>query len=145
MRGGEHEVARAYVLYREERAQERAKEAREAAPRKASTSIHVTTNGELQPLDLAAHRARARGLRRARRVNAEPIRDARARPLRRRADGGGAQVAVLAARTLIEQDPGLHLRHRAPAAAHAAREALGEEATHADMATRATPNTSRAS
>ena len=31
MRGGHHEVARAYVLYRERRAQERAKQARSAA------------------------------------------------------------------------------------------------------------------
>src|SRR5499427_5640686 len=33
MRGAHHEVARAYVLYRERRAQERAKQATEAAPR----------------------------------------------------------------------------------------------------------------
>src|SRR5262252_8369570 len=33
MRGGHHEVARAYVLYRERRAQERARQATEAAPR----------------------------------------------------------------------------------------------------------------
>src|SRR6185369_2303848 len=32
MRGGHHEVARAYVLYRERRAQERAKQAHSAAP-----------------------------------------------------------------------------------------------------------------
>ena len=42
MRGGEHEVARAYVLYREQRSQERAHgkgaEARQAARARRSTS-----------------------------------------------------------------------------------------------------------
>ena len=40
MRAGEHQVARSYVLYREERARERAarvQEAAEAAPAEAST------------------------------------------------------------------------------------------------------------
>ena len=36
MRGGQHEVARAYVLYRERRAQERAKQAQAAARRRAA-------------------------------------------------------------------------------------------------------------
>src|SRR5262245_9203787 len=39
MRGGHHEVARAYVLYRERRSQERAKQVTEAAPREAV--LHV--------------------------------------------------------------------------------------------------------
>src|SRR3569832_2323732 len=40
MRGGHHEGARAYVLYRERRAQERAKQGKRAAP--AEPSITVT-------------------------------------------------------------------------------------------------------
>src|SRR5499427_7068261 len=53
MRGGHHEVARAYVLYRERRAQERAKHAAtEAAPREAV--LHVVDDGRRVPLDLAA-------------------------------------------------------------------------------------------
>src|SRR4249920_166308 len=52
MRGGHHEVARAYVLYRERRAQERAKQASEAAPREAV--LHVVDDGRRVPLDLTA-------------------------------------------------------------------------------------------
>jgi ribonucleoside-diphosphate reductase alpha chain len=48
MRGGHHDVARAYVLYRERRAQERAK-AGQAAGR--AGAVHVTDNGQRVPLD----------------------------------------------------------------------------------------------
>ena len=45
MRGGHHEIARAYVLYRERRTQERARQAAtEAAPTPAPT-LHVTDGG----------------------------------------------------------------------------------------------------
>ena len=40
MRGGHHEVARAYVLYRERRAQERAKQQVQAAP--AAPTLHLS-------------------------------------------------------------------------------------------------------
>src|SRR3982751_3716444 len=50
MRGGEHEVARAYVLYREKRAQERAHE--RAAKAQPSAAITVIDNGVQKPLDL---------------------------------------------------------------------------------------------
>src|SRR5688572_30603451 len=54
MRSGEHEVARAYVLYREQRSQERAKQ-REAEPKTspAQPAINVTENGVSRPLDMA--------------------------------------------------------------------------------------------
>src|ERR1044071_1452984 len=53
MRGGEHEVARAYVLYREKRAQERAHEkAQRGGPSEAATAIIVLDNGVSKPLDL---------------------------------------------------------------------------------------------
>src|SRR5436190_21374625 len=54
MRSGEHEVARAYVLYREQRAQERAKQ-REAQARVVATqpTINVLENGETHVLDVA--------------------------------------------------------------------------------------------
>ena len=51
MRSGEHEVARAYVLYREKRAQERA--AQKAAGIAADTPLHVLEDGQKQPLDIA--------------------------------------------------------------------------------------------
>src|SRR5690606_37965275 len=54
MRSGEHDVARAYGLYREKRAQARAQESaeRSAKGRKDLTTLHVTeANGERLPLD----------------------------------------------------------------------------------------------
>src|SRR5437773_12080041 len=52
MRGGEHEVARAYVLYREKRAQERAQEKSQKRGKPESTTITVLDNGVSKPLDL---------------------------------------------------------------------------------------------
>src|SRR5688500_10357061 len=52
MRAGEHQVARSYVLYREERARERAKRVQEAADSQ-KPSIHVMVGGAKEPLDLA--------------------------------------------------------------------------------------------
>jgi len=54
MRSGERKVARAYVIYREDRAHARAEKAEQSAPTKTSKkeSINVTTsNGDTKPLD----------------------------------------------------------------------------------------------
>src|SRR5918911_5266129 len=48
MRSGEHDVARAYVLYREERAKARLAE---KAARKPEPGLYVIDNGERKPLD----------------------------------------------------------------------------------------------
>src|SRR3989441_8445476 len=54
MRGGEHEVARAYVLYREKRSQERAHEKQEKGGSKIDGApINVLDNGITRPLDFA--------------------------------------------------------------------------------------------
>ncbi|HUH88940.1 MAG TPA: ribonucleoside-diphosphate reductase subunit alpha [Pusillimonas sp.] len=50
MRSGEHDVARAYVLYREKRAQERARSVPEAPVEKSTLSVN--DNGVSRPLDL---------------------------------------------------------------------------------------------
>ena len=47
MRSGEHDVARAYVLYRERRAAERAT----LAVAQGAPALHVTVDGERRPLD----------------------------------------------------------------------------------------------
>ena len=49
MRAGEHEVARAYVLYREERTKERREKSVENAH--AGVPIRISIDGELQALD----------------------------------------------------------------------------------------------
>ena len=54
MRGGHHEVARAYVLYRERRTQERARSAVPAAAKPAE--LFVIDGGQRVPLDMAALR-----------------------------------------------------------------------------------------
>ncbi len=54
MRSGERKVARAYVIYREERSQARAEKAENTKPKKASKkdALQVTTsNGDTKPLD----------------------------------------------------------------------------------------------
>src|SRR5438034_564190 len=54
MRAGEHNVARAYVLYRDERAKERAKQrqAQQGVIQQAAATIHVTEHGITRPFDL---------------------------------------------------------------------------------------------
>src|ERR1700732_1332851 len=52
MRGGEHEVARAYVLYREKRPQERAHEKQQKGVKSEGITINVIDNGVSRPLDL---------------------------------------------------------------------------------------------
>ena len=93
MRGGHHEVARAYVLYRERRAQERAKQAQPAQP----SPEPALTRHRPRPARAARHGAAAGadriGLRRPgrrRQARTDPGRDA-AQPVRRRADRRGAQ------------------------------------------------------
>ena len=51
MRSGHHEVARAYVLYRERRTQERAQQVQAAQP--AEAVLHVVDGGQRVPLDIA--------------------------------------------------------------------------------------------
>jgi ribonucleoside-diphosphate reductase alpha chain len=55
MRSGHHEVARAYVLYRERRTQERARQGSGHRPRRPSCTS--PNGGERVPLDMAALRA----------------------------------------------------------------------------------------
>ena len=106
MRSGHHEVARAYVLYRERRAQERAQQQAEvAAP---ASTLRVLQKGELVALDQQALEAlfsQACANLDAD-VKPEPI---LAETLRNLYDGVPAEevykAAILAARTLIEKEP----------------------------------------
>jgi ribonucleoside-diphosphate reductase alpha chain len=108
MRGGEHEVARAYVLYREERTKERARqrEAREQQP--AATAIEVTEGGLTRALDLSVLGAliadACEGL--GERVTSEPILQATLRDIYNGIPMEEVRKCiVLAARSLIESEP----------------------------------------
>lgn len=136
MRAGEHNVARAYVLYREKRAAERA---HEVAQQPSQGGLNVNDNGIVRPLDLAALRnvvtAACEGLGDA--VNAEPI---VAETVKNLYDGVPlSQVydsAILAARTMIEKDPA-YSQVTARLLLHTIRrEIFGEEVPQAQMSTR---------
>ena len=137
MRGGHHEVARAYVLYRERRAQERGKQA--PAPLAAVPALMVTDRGNRVPLDSARLQtlieSACAGL--GADVRPEPILSETKRNLY---DGVPIdevhKAAILAARTLIEKDPG-YTRATARLLLHTIRrEVVGEELLHSDMQTR---------
>ena len=137
MRGSHHEVARAYVLYRERRAQERARQTQPVAP--GEPVLHVTDGGQRVPLDMAALRALVEsscaGL--GAEVSAEPI---LAETRRNLYDGVPIdevhKACILAARTLIEKDPA-YTRATARLLLHTIRkEILGEEVSQEQMATR---------
>jgi ribonucleoside-diphosphate reductase alpha chain len=134
MRSGHHEVARAYVLYRERRTQERARQAMPASAR--APELHVLDGGKRVPLDLAALRAliesACEGL--GAEVGAEPI---LAETRRNLYDGVPMdevyKAAILAARTLIEKDPA-YTRATARLLLHTIRrEILGGEVMPAEM------------
>ncbi|TSE31487.1 ribonucleoside-diphosphate reductase subunit alpha [Tepidimonas charontis] len=135
MRGGHHEVARAYVLYRERRAQERAAKAAQQQPA-AQPVLHVIDGGERRPLDLERLRAliasAVEGL--GPDVQAEPI---VAETLRNLYDGVPMEevhkAAILAARTKIETDPDYTYATARLLLHTIYKEALGEEVTHAQM------------
>ncbi|WP_439892198.1 ribonucleoside-diphosphate reductase subunit alpha [Ralstonia sp. 25C] len=138
MRSGEHDVARAYVLYRERRAQERA-QAGETVQQPAAGGLNVTDGGITRPLDMAALRnvivTACTGLGEA--VDPEPILKETVKNLY---DGVPmTQVydsAILAARTLIEKDPA-YSQATARILLHTIRrEILGQEVTQAEMSTR---------
>ena len=138
MRSGEHEVARAYVLYRERRAQERAQEKAQRAPQAAVPSITVVDNGVPRPLDLDRLTALVTESC-ADLADVDPARILKA-TLKDLYDGVPMdevrKCVVLAARTLIEQDPA-YSQVTARLLLDSLRfEALGEEATQADMAAR---------
>ena len=108
MRGGEHQVARSYVLYREERARIRAEQAaQQGAPEPMPEIQVVGEDGERRPLDVVRMRTLVEeacaGLR-----DVDPER-VMAESRRNMYDGitesDVATTLVMTARTLIEEDP----------------------------------------
>jgi len=135
MRSGHHEVARAYVLYREKRNQERAKKVVEETPE--APVLHALDNGDRIVLDLN----RLKGLIESAcaglgaDVKPEPI---MAETMRNLYDGVPMdevyKASVLAARTLIEKDPDYTYATARLLFHTMAKEALGRDVVQADMA-----------
>jgi ribonucleoside-diphosphate reductase alpha chain len=106
MRSGHHEVARAYVLYRERRSLERAKQSQTEAPK--APQFHVLDAGQRVPLDVEGLKAlilaSCAGL--GTDVKPDPI---YAETQRNLYDGVPLdevyKASILAARTLIEKEP----------------------------------------
>jgi ribonucleoside-diphosphate reductase alpha chain len=139
MRSGEHDTARAYVLYREKRAQARAQEAAQRRAASVQPVLHAVENGERRPLDLARLKALVEpacaGLGEA--VRPEAILQ---ETLKNLYDGVPMdevrKSTILSARALIEKDPG-YSYVTARLLLHTIRlEVLGEEVSQTDMSTR---------
>nr|MBF0683582.1 ribonucleoside-diphosphate reductase subunit alpha [Pseudomonas sp.] len=135
MRSGEHDVARAYVLYREKRAQERA-----AASAHANIdTIHITENGQRRALDILRLRelidAAGEGLTEY--VDTNAILKETVRNLYEGVSLDEVfKSAILAARAMIEKDPA-YGQVTARLLLHTMRrEVLDEEVSQADMALR---------
>ncbi|HEX7054576.1 MAG TPA: ribonucleoside-diphosphate reductase subunit alpha [Burkholderiales bacterium] len=136
MRSGEHDVARAYVLYREERARARLQE--KAARPEAQTGLHVVENGARRPLE----REELRGMIQA---ACEGLADASPdaileTTLRDLYDGVPMdevrKSAIMAARALIEKDPAYSYVTARLLLDTIRLEVLGEPASQADMESR---------
>ena len=138
MRSGEHEVARAYVLYREKRTQERAAQAK---PKEADQEaiLHVVEDGVRKPLDLLRLRelivSSCDGLHGA--ADADVILKATLKDLY---DGVSAKevrkCVVLAARQYIEKDPAYSFVTARLLLDSIRYEILEEDTSQADMATK---------
>ncbi len=134
MRGGHHEIARAYVLYRESRNQERAHIKEEQAP--AAPTLHVIDNGQRVALDMNNLKRlindSCAGL--GADVKPDPI---LAETMRNLYDGVPMdevyKAAILATRTLIEKDPDYTYATARLLMHTIAKEVLGKEVLHADM------------
>ncbi len=134
MRSGNHEVARAYVLYRERRTQERAKQVAQVAP--AAPLLHVIDRGQRVALDMQALTERIQtacsGL--GADVKADPI---ISETMRNLYDGVPVdevyKASILAARTLIEKDPDYTYATARLLFHTISREVLGRDVATADM------------
>ena len=134
MRSGHHEIARAYVLYRERRAQERAKHVIENTP--PAPVLHAIDNGQRVVLDLnhleSLIATACSGL--GADISAGPI---LAETMRNLYDGVPMdevyKASILAARTLIEKDPDYTYATARLLFHTISREVLGRDVASADM------------
>ncbi|HPW08087.1 MAG TPA: ribonucleoside-diphosphate reductase subunit alpha [Burkholderiaceae bacterium] len=134
MRGGHHEIARAYVLYREKRTQERARKVTQEAP--STPVLHALDNGQRIVLDLNRLQNLIQdacaGL--GADIKPDPI---MAETMRNLYDGVPMdevyKASVLAARTLIEKDPDYTFATARLLFHTIAKEVLGKDVDQAEM------------
>ena len=134
MRGGHHEIARAYVLYRERRTQERARQVEQAAP--PAPVLHVVDDGRRVALNLGLLQSlitsACSGL--GTDIKPEPV---LAETMRNLYDGVPMdevyKASILAARTLIEKDPDYTYATARLLLHTIVKEVLGREVAPAEM------------
>ena len=136
MRSGEHDVARAYVLYREKRAQARAQEAAQKKAGAREPQLHTVEAGVRKPLDLGRLQdlihSSCEGLGDT--VDPKLILQ---ETLKNVYDGVPVEElrksAILSARALIEKDPGYSYVTARLLLNTIRQEVLGEEVPQAEM------------
>ncbi|WP_298927685.1 ribonucleoside-diphosphate reductase subunit alpha [uncultured Ramlibacter sp.] len=135
MRGGHHEIARAYVLYRERRTQERAQKGAQETPK--TPALHALDGGQRIVLDLDHLKGLIDSacLNLGADIKPDPI---MAETMRNLYDGVPMdevyKASILAARTLIEKDPD-YTYVTARLLLHTIfKEVLGRDIAPADMA-----------
>src|SRR5258706_1524042 len=136
MRSGEHEAARAYVLYREQRARERAKLRETQAQPTAQPLINVTEKGKSRPLDMerltVLVQESCEGLGRA--VDPRVILQATLKDLYEGVPIEEVRKSlILSARALIEKDPAYSYVTARLLLNTLRLETIGEELTQAEM------------
>ncbi len=135
MRSGHHEIARAYVLYRERRTQERARQTTAEAPK--TPELHVVDGDQRIALDLGRlqHLIESACSGLGADIKAEPI---MAETMRNLYDGVPIdevyKAAILAARTLIEKDPDYTYATARLLFHTIAKEVLGRDVPPSEMA-----------
>lgn len=138
MRSGEHDVARAYVLYREKRAAERATQNLDSGQASAP-QLHVNLNGKLLPLDMQMLMAMAleacEDLGDV--VSARTVVDQAVRDLYDGIPFNEVRKAlILSARSLIEREPAYNYVTSRLLLDFVRAEVLGDNVSHAEMRTR---------
>jgi len=139
MRSGEHEVARSYVLYREERSKARVQSKAAQAEAVHRVVVNVTDHGMSRPLDLARLTAlvheSCEGL--GREVEPQLILDGMLKDIYEGVPMDEVRKSlILSARALIEQDPAYSKVTARLLLNSLQLEVIGVEATHAEMKVR---------
>ena len=138
MRAGSHDIARAYVLYREKRNAERAAQ-KASQPEQKTHSLNININGKLQPLNIADLTSMVVEACASLGNEVEP-KTVVEQAVRDLYDGIGFEevrkALILSARSLIEREPAYNYVTARLQLDLVRAEVLDESVSHAEMATR---------